>query len=225
MANYEHGEDRDLAHVNFILNSWTDPQDSPLHAQLFLQSEAELANVLFEELLERLAKIIDKVDYLERYWISEEEKLSLSEQLLLKGSIELVTHDELDLAVFHIPETEFKGSGRLVQLEGEKPWQENLHRMALHNQTSCSRVLLQRGSDGFYFYFRADSLALCNRATVLPRRDLKGLAANLDRLDPRAGWSSLPFNQPRAALWNRTVAGTNLSSEQFLEHLSTFLQI
>jgi hypothetical protein len=230
MAIYEHGDDRDLAHVNFILNSWTDPVDSPLHAEMFKQSKKDLANVLYEELLQRLAKIIDKVDYLERYWTKEEGKLSLTETLLNEGAISLTTNDELDLAIFEIPESELHERGRLF--DASTPWYERIHRMALHNLSSCSRILLESHTQR-YFYFRADSLVRAKQKLVMRRGAMSELVITLMDLEGMKSkaqehstanhlWLHTAIDAPRAALWTASE-GSRLNHEQFQQALGSFL--
>ncbi|HEY9683841.1 MAG TPA: DUF6687 family protein [Oculatellaceae cyanobacterium] len=225
MAIYEHGDDRDVAHINFILNSWTHPVDSPLHAEMFKQSAAYLANVLYEELLQRLAKIVDKVDYLERYWTKEEEKLSLSEALLHEGVITLQTNEELDLAVFKIPPSELRQKGRLFEpyTSDNTPWHNRVHRIALHNLSSCSRILLQSATKRF-FYFRADSSILARREHLKPRGDLSPIATKLNDMEGLANlWRSTPIDEPRSALWTEESQSSGLSDEEFIEALASFL--
>ncbi|HEY9756272.1 MAG TPA: DUF6687 family protein [Oculatellaceae cyanobacterium] len=225
MAIYEHGDDRDIAHINFILNSWTHPVDSPLHAEMFKQSAVYLANVLYEELLQRLAKIVEKVDYLERYWTKEEEKLSLTETFLHDGIITAQTIEELDLAVFKIPPSELKKRGRLFApyTPDNIPWHDRVHRMALHNFSSCSRILLQSETKRF-LYFRADSSILARRELVRPRGDLSSVATRLNDIEGKSDlWRSTPLDEPRSALWTDESQTSSIGDADFIETLASFL--
>ena len=226
MALYEHGDDRDLAHIIFILNSWMHPQDSPLNAQMFQLSEAELSNVLFEELLSRLPKIVAKVDYLERYWIKEELKLELTENLISEGTILLETDDDLDLAVFTVPARELEEGGRLHDPgkgAAKSQWIDRLHPIGLHNRTSCSRILVQSGSQR-YFYYRADSLCLAKRALIAARKDLHSLTLALNQLEGADdAWINDSIDQLKPSLRLAGSGESKISQQTFLDTLSAFL--
>lgn len=220
-ALYERATDQDITRTVFVLNSWMNPFRSPLNAQMFRLPPSELSNVLFEELLPRLPRIIEKIDYLERYWSDEERRLETTADLIDCNIISLREIDDLDLAIFSIPLKETQENGRLFH--ATVGWEEILHPMSLHSHTSCSRVLLQSGNCS-HFYFRADSLTLCNRGSVPSRKDLSTLATTLNYLEHgEQVWAHDSVQTPRAIIGQKNGEISRLSADQFLQVLMSFL--
>jgi hypothetical protein len=226
-ALYERSAEPDITRTVFVLNSWMDPVRSPLNAQMFRQERHELSNVLFEELIPRLPRIIQKVDYLERYWQDEERKLETTDDLLQSESVTLQEVENLDLAIFSIPLKEIEEEGRLFH--PSLSWDTQLHPISLHSRTSCSRILLQAGQSKV-FYFRPDSLTICNKGLVPERKNLQSLVDNLNAREPeaetRAGaeiWTCNPVQAPKSMM--RTLPGltSQVPEDDFQTALLEFL--
>jgi hypothetical protein len=222
-ALYDRAAEQDITRTVFVLNSWMDPVRSPLNARMFRQERQELSNVLFEELLPRLPKIIEKVDYLERYWLDEERSLETTDDLLQSSLITMQEVEILDLAIFSIPLKEVEENGRLFH--PTLSWQTQLHPISLHSRTSCSRILLQAGQSSC-FYFRADSLAACNRGLVPDRKNLRGLAEVLNSQEENtATWTYTPVESPRAMINTAPGMTSELSASDFQTALTNFLAV
>jgi hypothetical protein len=220
-ALYERLAEQDITRTVFVLNSWMEPARSPLNAQMFRQQSHELSNVLFEELLPRLARIIQKVDYLERYWQDEECKLELTNDLLQSDSVTLEEVENLDLTIFSIPLKEIEEDGRLFHPTLD--WHTQLHPIGLHSHTSCSRILLQAGQNSV-FYFRPDSLTACNKGLVPERKDLKPLVDYLNAQEPEAQiWTCTSVQTPKSIMRTRPDMASQLSGDKFLSALAKFL--
>jgi hypothetical protein len=227
-ANYQIGEDRDAAHISFVLKAWTEPVDSPLNEGVFRESETAIANVLFEELLPRLAKIIERIDHFEPYWRKGEEHLTLTEMLLDTGVVQVTNDESLDLAQVTIAENEYKENGRLFQHRSARS--QSLHQMGIHNATPHWRVLLQAGQKG-HFYYRNESLSAYHRGRTEKQKDLSILAQSLNCNENRDGkWQATPpgsgnclADPPPAALTLTSGADSNLAPEVFHQIVKKFL--
>ena len=220
-ALYERLAEQDITRTVFVLNSWMDPVRSPLNARMFRHNSHELSNVLFEELLPRLPRIIQKVDYLERYWQDEECKLEATDNLLQSESIALQELEGLDLAIFSIPLKEIEEDGRLFH--PTLNWDSQLHPISLHSHTSCSRILLQAGGNNV-FYFRPDSLTTCNKGLVPERKDLQSLVDLLNAQEAEAEtWSCTPVQAPKSTIRTRPGMPSQVSDDEFQSALAEFL--
>jgi hypothetical protein len=226
-ALYERSAEQDITRTVFVLNSWMDPARSPLNAQMFLQERHELSNVLFEELLPRLARIAKKVDYLERYWLEEEAKLEATNALLQSESVTLQEVESLDLAIFSIPLKEIEEDGQLFH--PSLSWDVQLHPIGLNSLTSCSRILLQAGQNRV-FYFRPDSLAICHKGLVPGRKNLQSLVDRLnlkervDASEPVAQtWVCSCADAPKSILKTLPGMTSRLAGDDFMTALAEFL--
>ncbi|MEZ4542539.1 MAG: hypothetical protein R3C24_01400 [Cyanobacteriota/Melainabacteria group bacterium] len=81
--------DRDAARVSFVLSAWTDPDRSPLSRRIFGGTTEELNQVLYEELLKRLPKVVDKVGNLKEFWEPEDRVLEATENAIIAGKIKI----------------------------------------------------------------------------------------------------------------------------------------
>jgi hypothetical protein len=220
-ALYERSADQDITRTVFVLNSWMEPARSPLNARMFRQQSHELSNVLFEELLPRLPRIIQKVDYLERYWQDEEGQLEVTDNLLQSNLITLNEVEKLDLAIFSVPLKEIEEDGRLFH--PTITWDTQLHPISLHSHTSCSRILLQAGQSSV-FYFRPDSLTTCNRGLVPERKDLQSLVNQLNAQELEAQtWICTSLETPKSVMRTRPGMTSRLAGDEFQSALAKFL--
>jgi hypothetical protein len=227
-ANYQSADDRDAAHVSFVLKARTEPLDSPLNEGVFCQSPTAIANILLEELLPRLVKIIERIDYFEPYWRKGEEHLILTETLLDTGAIQVTNVEDVDLAQLNIAEIECQENGRLFRKSAGLG--QLLHQMGIHKTTPHWRVLLQTGQ-GMHFYYRNESLAACHQARSGRQKDLSALAKNLNSREHEPGkWQVIsPGSGNYAAdpvpqaLNLSTGAKSSLDPEDFSQIVKNFL--
>jgi hypothetical protein len=169
-------KDRDAARISFILDAWSRPKSSPLKNSIFAQDYSVVTNILYEELLPRFSRIIEKLDNLERYWKAQDALLEASEQFFAEGTYKLVEIADLDLAIVTMPDSNASISN-------------SIHRMAVHNQTDRMRILLMQETN-FELYFRYETWVQDHSKATLGRVDMKLLAEKLTKQESMDGvWS------------------------------------
>ena len=98
--------DRDGARLCFAIEALTDPEVSPLPADVF--AEPDRVAALYRAMLESLPSLLrDFHDGWPRFgdlWALQDEHLTASLALLADGVVTLVEHPTLDLAVVRIPD-------------------------------------------------------------------------------------------------------------------------
>lgn len=213
-------KERSSARVAFVLSAWADAELSPLNAGVFALPHFDLMAVLYEELLLRLPKIIDKVDNLRRYWLEEDNHLEESIVALARGDISLEEDPDLDLAVVRLSDN-YPASPRAKS----QSWISSLlHPMALHNSTDCTRIaVLARGR--YEFYYRYETWVDFVSRKLLPRLDLTELASRLAKFEERGTWQ---YNGNGEIIARLKLAGSqksNLSESDFLSLLKERLSI
>ena len=87
---------RDAARVSFVLSAWANSDLSPLNSAVFARPYPEVTSILYQELLLRLPKIIEKIGHLERYWREEDSFYELTEKAIEQGVITLSEAPEAD---------------------------------------------------------------------------------------------------------------------------------
>ena len=180
-GDFDRYNDRDAARVSFVLDAWTDPIRSPLKESIFAQDYPSVANILYEELLPRLPNIIEKIDHLEKYWLSADQLLEATEEALTNGSIKIEAIPDIDLAIVYIPESNLS------------PLQ-NVHKMAIHNRTDHFRILLMQ-ENKFELYYRYETWIELRSRPTLPRIELQPLALTLTKQESMDGkWSAGSIN-------------------------------
>jgi hypothetical protein len=197
-ALFEKGDDQNIIRIAFVLAAWMDPELSPLNQSVFASPPLAFTNVLYEELLPRLPKIIEKVDYLERYWSRAESSLQQTEDAIASGAIKLTEIKELDLVV----------------VESER--EDEVQSLSVHNRTNCSRVLLL-GKESHAFYYRCES-GIQSTSTVPTafRIDLTPLAEKLTGYEAQGSlWSFEPIASTKPYLRFRGVKPSQIKKEAF----------
>ncbi|CAN5571084.1 hypothetical protein BH10CYA1_BH10CYA1_21420 [soil metagenome] len=202
--------DREAARVSFILDAWQNPKLSPLKASIFAQAYPSVANILYEELLPRFARIIEKVGYLEKYWKAQDDLLEDSEQALRKRHFKLTELPELDLAIVAMPDANVGPS-------------QSIHRMAIHNQTNCMRILLMQETN-FELYFRYETWVEYQSRQTSPRIDLQDLAGSLSKQESMDGvWSFGGINDLTPTLRLTGDSQSKIPFESFRSQVLEFL--
>jgi hypothetical protein len=165
---------RDAARTAFTLGAFVDPDLSPLDASIFTLDYPEKAAALYQELLPRLAEIMGGLSGFRQYWGPEDEALRAGEEAVRRGDVLIEESRGLDLAVVRLPETMAReGVHRFTQKR-----RAACHPMAIHNATSCSRVLLVQGR-WYELQFRYESWVQLVSRRPPPRVDLGPLADEL----------------------------------------------
>jgi hypothetical protein len=182
-ALFEKGQDQNTQRIAFVLSAWQDPEKSPLNQTIFAGPAAQVTTVLYEELLPRLPKIIHKVDYLERYWVEQEDQFQATEARIEAGSIVLTELKELDLVI--------------AESEGNfEP-----HSVPVHNRSDCSRVMLLSDHEHVFYYRLESSMEYGQMLKCSPRIDLAGLAKQLTNHEPKGSfWLFEPIDSGKPYL-------------------------
>ena len=113
-------------------------------------------------------------DRFRRYWETEDQVLTDSEQALRQGDVTIEELPEIDLAIVRIAEE------RVPQTIHRFTWasEETCHPMAVHNATRCNRVVMQQGMR-YAFVYRYESWVQFMSRPPPPRVDLVPLAEAL----------------------------------------------
>ena len=177
--------DRQAARVAFTVSAFADPQQSPLERAIFEMPYTEQCAALYQELLPRLGEMLVHTDRFRRYWETEDQVLTDSEQALRQGDVTIEELPEVDLAIVRIAKE------RAPQTIHRFTWasEETCHPMAVHNATRCNRVLMQQGRR-YAFVYRYESWVQFMSRPPPPRIDLAPLA------------EALSADEPSAARWN-----------------------
>lgn len=172
-GDFEVYKERDAARITFVLDAWRNPQLSPLKSSIFKESYSEVTNVLYEELLPRFERIMEKIGSFEKYWKQQDDLLEESEDNLQSGVYKLQQHPEQDLAIVLMPDSN-RAPGDAIQ------------RMAIHNRTDCMRVLLMQETN-FELYYRYETWVDYQSRKLAPRIDLQELAESLSKQESMDG--------------------------------------
>ncbi len=180
-GTFEEGTDEDVVRASFVIAAWQNPRLSPLNQTVFERDPLQITNILYEELLPRLPKIIERVHYLEQYWISQDQALEETEKSFENKKIVITEFGDLDLAIV---EAEAESKTGIAGGEGEKTrlYALNLHPIAIHNRTKSSRIMILNG-DLCSFYYRPESgVCLTSRSTAA-RIDLGEVAKQFNAME------------------------------------------
>jgi len=162
-------ERRQAARIAFALSAHADPDSSPLPAELFTRPYPVMAGELYIQLLDVLPKLIANVEDYRGLWESEDATLAASEELINQGLVTIEEQHDLDLAIVRLPEDLTR-----------------CHPFALHNRTTCSRLLLLQGRRVELQYRYESWVQLASRKPA-PRVDLSQLASELNRDETTEG--------------------------------------
>jgi hypothetical protein len=176
---------RDAARLCFAIEALTDPDVSPLPAEIF--AEPDRVAALYTALLESLPAVLrDYHDGWPRYgdlWALQDEHLETSRALLADGIVTLVEAPALDLVVVRIPAYLRRRTARRYLVDEPAA----VHPFAINSATACSRILRVQG-DHYEFEYRYESWVQLATRRVALRVRLDGLAGRLNELEKAPGW-------------------------------------
>jgi hypothetical protein len=207
---------RDAARVSFTISAFTDPDRSPLDADIFAAPYAEQCARLYQELLPRLGDMLTATENYRSHWAREDAALDESEAALRSGLITIEEHAAVNLAT--------------VRFAGDLPnvrpfaWSSAgpCHPMAINNATGCNRILVQRGLQ-YAFAYRYESWVQYMSAPPPPRVDLGPFAEALNA-DEQGGqkWTFEGASQiiPRMLMG---VGESSIAPDEFEGRLVAFL--
>jgi hypothetical protein len=167
--------ERHAARIAFTLSAYADADTSPLPKSLFDLPYSQLASELYVRLLDLLPGLLGSVDDYRAFWEREDAKLTACEELIENGLITIDERPELDLAVVRLPE-------ELPRDRVHRFTQQRLaecHPFALHNRTSCTRLLVLQGCRAELQYRYEGWVQMASRRPA-PRVDLSALADELN---------------------------------------------
>lgn len=173
---------RDAARIVFTISAFADSNASPLAKQLFKLPYLQMAGRLYEHLTELMPRLLARLSDYKHLWEAEDAKLSASEELIENGDITFQEQPDLDLAVIHVPEDiPSNPVHRFAQTRLAE-----CHPFALHNRTSCCRLLILRGQR-VEFQYRYESWVQLASRRPPSRVDLKELARELNQEETSEG--------------------------------------
>jgi len=211
--------DPEAAKLSFILAAYADPEISPLDQALFSGTAAQQIHGLYAAMLNELPSLLENIPDYVHLWQAELDHWHESEAAIADGSVVIDEVPELDLAIVHIPPDM---PARIVRRYLRK-WQRSVHPFAVHNVTSCSRVVWLKGQS-FEMQYRYESWVQMASRRPLPRRDLTTLAEQLGQLETAGGeWLFEGVDEVAPRLRLQGSCRSSLTAEEFLQRLCAAL--
>ena len=210
-------EERAAARIAITIAAMSDPATSPLDPGVF--EDADVVGALYEACLATLPELLDHPERTRELWVDEDAYLSVSEQAIRDGVVTMTERSDVDLATFHVPDewTPRAAHRFTVSFDGD------LHPMAVNGATRCLRVLTCRGRRARLECRYETWVQLVSRP-VLPRPDLRDLAAELDALEGDARWSADPPGALTPVLRLRDGTESSLAPERLESVIETWLR-
>jgi len=175
---------RHAARIAFIVSAFANPKTSPFPQDLFELPYADLASALYMRLLDMLPGLLAGVDGHRKLWEEEDANLTASEALIDKGLVTIEERPALDLAIVRLPED----LPTLTAHRFTAPQLTECHPYAIHNRTTCTRVLLIQGRRVELQYRYESWVQLASRRPP-PRVDLSPLATELNAQETNGRWA------------------------------------
>ena len=172
-------ESRDAIRLAFAVAAFEDPARSPLDADVLSGSYEQQCGRLYEVLLPRLPQLVDHPESVRPLWEDEDARLSESLEAIEGGVIQIEEQPALDLAVVTVP----TAWGDRAATRFTITRSEAVHPSAVNQSTSCLRVLVVHGGS-YRLELRYETWVMFRSRPVLPRPDLRLLAARLDEREP-----------------------------------------
>lgn len=212
---------REAARIAMILAALDDDVMSPVPAQSLAAPYPQRCGSLYQWALPQFAEIVDRPQEWRHLWGDEDAHLTRSIEAIADGAVRVTEHRDVDLAVVTVPaEWAPRTTHRFTRVESS-----TLHPMAINNATECLRVAVVQGSR-YLLELRYESWVMLVSRPVLPRPDLRMLAAELDTLEPgSARWRAGAPGAltPRLELFDGHESG--LTPEAFLLHVRRLLEV
>ena len=178
-------ESRDSIRLAFTIAAWCEPDRSPLDPALFAGGYDDQCGAQYEALLPRLPELLDDVDALRPWWADEDAHLQEGLDAIAQGVVTVDDRPELDLAIVHVPDDwAARMTSRFTIQRADA-----LHPAAINRVTDRLRLaIVQEGRPRLEC--RYETWVMFRSRPVMPRPDLRPLAAHLATLDPEAGWTA-----------------------------------
>jgi hypothetical protein len=203
---------REAARLAFTISRLADRELSPWDAERFPQDYDDYCTFVFMRLLGQLGELIDDVEGHRALWADEDALLEASERAVAAGEVTVEERAEVDLAIVRVPAEWPDRPGHRFAQHLNVP----IHRMAVHNRTSCNRVATLCGNRiGFSYRYESWVQMVSHRPP--PRIDLSPLAAALSEAEG-ARWRFDGVAEITPALRSERTHSA-LCHERFLEAL------
>jgi len=190
-----------------------------LPKEAFSGCERQRVATFYRQMLDRLPEILDDVVEYRRYWHEQDAHLQESESLIAKGDVSIEELPDADLAIVRIPD---KLPARNVRryLRSERA---SVHPFAIHNATSCSRII--RIQNGCYeLQYRYESWLQVVSWRPLFRVDLNGLALRLNSLEAAAGtWRADKVTEIVPRLFLEGIDRSSIAEDKFVGEVKEYL--
>ena len=210
----------EAARLCFAVEALTDPEVSPLPAEVF--AEPDRVAALYTALLESLPPLLrDLRTGWPRYgdlWALQDEHLTASRALLADGIVTLVESPALDLAVVRIPTYLRRRTARRYLRDESAA----VHPFAINSATPCSRILRVQGHH-YEFEYRYESWVQLATRRVALRVRLEGLATRLNELEGGPGWVAEDPTGTAPRLYRPDGTASTIDLDSFLLELEAAL--
>lgn len=210
----------EAARLCFIVESFGDPDDSPLPAATFVGCERRRVEALYRSMLERMPALAGDVDAWESLWSEQYRHLEDSADLIERGTVTIAEYPDEDLAVVTIPPDLPERTVRRY-LEAE---QAAVHPFAIHTRTMCNRIVRLIGGR-YEFQYRYESWVQLASYRPALRVDLTGLAEQLCELETGGGeWIFEGVNEVAPRLRHSGSCRSSIAADAFLTKLCDWLR-
>ena len=212
--------DEDAAKLSFVLAAWTDPDTSPLPAEIFELPLRQLITEEYRLMLEALPAILENPYKDESLWCDEYDFWQDSVRLVEEGAVTLEEFPDIDTVVVRVPETLPKHTIRRYLTH----WSLPVHPFAIYAKTDCSRVVWIQG-DNFEMHYRYESWVRVESFRPHPRVDMQPFADQLKSLSTdNDSWVFDGVHEVAAMLHLEGDGPSGISESLFLERLIGFLR-
>ncbi len=213
---------REAARISMVLSAYADPERSPL--ERLPDDYDALTALLYNELVERLPELCDRVESCRALWGDEDATLSASEAALASGAVTISEVPDLDLAVIEVGPSAPDGGGH--RFGGQ--WVLGLHPIAVHGATERGALLTMRGSH-FELAYRYESWVQLRSRPVRARVDLAPLAERLNEAeaaaDGDAAWVATASSGLTPTLAPAAQAESALTPRDVREQVEDYLRV
>jgi hypothetical protein len=173
-------QSREAARIAFAISRLADRDVSPWDR--FPADYSDYCTFVYMRLLQQLGTLIDDVQGHSALWGDEDALLSASEGAITSGEATIEERADVDLAIVRVPADWADRPAHRYAKHLNVP----IHRMAVHNRTSCNRIVTLCGARiGFSYRYESWVQMVSHRP---PQRiDLSPLATQLSEAD-HAAW-------------------------------------
>jgi hypothetical protein len=208
---------RDAARIAFAISHLADSKRSPWGAESFPQDYDDTCTFVYTRLLGQLRNLIEDVEGHSVLWADEDALLDASEHAIVSGEATIEEQAEVDLAIVRMPADWPDRPAHRYAKHLNVP----IHRMAVHNRTSCNRIATLCGN-WIGFSYRYESWVQMVSHRPPQRIDLSALAAQLSEAD-HAPWRFDGVDEITPSL--RPESGhSDFDHERFLDALVAALR-